>query len=76
MNTQAKLLPPKGLGELQSTDQRLLEIVKVIKCTLSIWRNNARQRRQLAKLSTSLLKDIGVTEWERQMELKKPFWKN
>lgn len=35
-----------------------------------------RSRRQLAQLSDHLLADIGLTEAQRQAELRKPFWKS
>ncbi len=34
-----------------------------------------RTRRQLAQLSDHLLADIGLTEAQRQAEVRKPFWK-
>jgi uncharacterized protein YjiS (DUF1127 family) len=37
---------------------------------------NHRSRQQLARLSEHLLADIGLSEAQRQTELRKPFWKN
>lgn len=37
---------------------------------------NYRSRQQLAKLSEHLLADIGLSEAQRQAELRKPFWKS
>lgn len=38
------------------------------------WHENKRTRVYLAKMSPHLLKDIGITESERQAELAKKFW--
>lgn len=35
-----------------------------------------RSRQQLAELSQHLLADIGLSEAQRQAELRKPFWKS
>lgn len=37
---------------------------------------NHRSRQALAELSEHLLADIGLSEAQRQAELRKPFWKN
>lgn len=37
---------------------------------------NYRSRQQLAGLSEHLLADIGLSEAQRQAELRKPFWKS
>ena len=39
------------------------------------WRHRARQRRQLARLDDALLKDIGLTRCDAEMEAGKPFWR-
>ena len=36
---------------------------------------NHRSRQQLAELNEHLLADIGLSEAQRQAELRKPFWK-
>ncbi len=38
------------------------------------WRHNLRTRYYLAEMSEHLLKDIEVTEAERQEEISKKFW--
>lgn len=38
------------------------------------WRRNARTRKALAKLSSHLYQDIGLTEQQIRHELKKKFW--
>ncbi|WP_250655482.1 DUF1127 domain-containing protein [Alkalimarinus coralli] len=38
------------------------------------YRENSRQRRQLAQLPDYLLKDIGITRADALKEAEKPFW--
>lgn len=39
------------------------------------WYYRARQRRQLAGLDRSQLKDMGISQGDALMEAAKPFWK-
>jgi uncharacterized protein YjiS (DUF1127 family) len=41
----------------------------------AVWRQRLRQRRQLARLDDALLKDIGLTRCDAEMESAKPFWR-
>ncbi|WP_024872553.1 DUF1127 domain-containing protein [Tolumonas lignilytica] len=41
---------------------------------LSRWQHNRRTRYYLAEMPDHLLKDIGMTESERQEEITKKFW--
>jgi len=38
------------------------------------WRELARQRRELARLSDEMLKDIGISRVDALRESKRPFW--
>lgn len=42
--------------------------------TPSLWVERHRTRRALAELDDHLLRDIGVTQAEAQIECAKPFW--
>jgi len=53
----------------------LLERFSGVLTKFNQYRENARQRRQLAQLPDYLLKDIGVTRAEAMKEAEKPFWK-
>jgi uncharacterized protein YjiS (DUF1127 family) len=41
----------------------------------ALWHQRVRQRRQLARLDDGLLKDIGLTRCDAEMEAAKPFWR-
>ena len=43
--------------------------------TMLLWYARARQRRQLARLSSEHLWDIGLTSAQAQQEAAKPFWR-
>jgi uncharacterized protein YjiS (DUF1127 family) len=42
---------------------------------VAVWRERARQRRQLAAMDDYLLKDIGLTRADVDHEAGKPFWR-
>ncbi len=42
--------------------------------TLEAWSNRISGRRELAGLTDSELKDIGLTRMDARMEAEKPFW--
>lgn len=39
------------------------------------WRRRARSRRELAALCDRCLRDIGVTRYDANREVRKPFWR-
>jgi uncharacterized protein YjiS (DUF1127 family) len=41
---------------------------------VAIWRDRARERRQLRDLSPAMLHDLGLTPAEIDAETAKPFW--
>jgi uncharacterized protein YjiS (DUF1127 family) len=55
--------------------QRMIMSVSFAQWLVRLHRNH-RSRQQLAELSEHLLADIGLSEAQRQAELRKPFWKN
>ncbi|UTW06053.1 DUF1127 domain-containing protein [Pseudomonas benzenivorans] len=40
-----------------------------------LWQRRIVSRRQLARLDARLLADAGISESQRQAELRKPFWR-
>ena len=43
--------------------------------TVALWRQRARQRRQLLALDDRLYRDIGVNPLDAYREAQKPFWR-
>ena len=50
------------------------DIFSAIGETVGSWKRNHQTRRNLATVDAHILKDIGVTEEDRQAEVKKFFW--
>ncbi|WP_437879939.1 DUF1127 domain-containing protein [Pseudomonas sp. LRF_L74] len=42
--------------------------------TLLTWQRRVISRRELARLDERLLKDAGISLYEREREIAKPFW--
>ncbi len=42
--------------------------------TLATWRNRAVSRRQLSRLDSRMLNDIGLSDFDAKLEAAKPFW--
>jgi uncharacterized protein YjiS (DUF1127 family) len=63
------MAPTLSLGRFarRAATGRLLDL-------LFAWRDRARQRRQLLALDDRLLKDIGLTRADVDIEGRKPFW--
>jgi len=60
---------PGWLGLIVPPSGRL-DIVTVLRC----WWERRLQRVALAGLDKHLLTDIGISEAERSLEIRKPFW--
>ena len=43
--------------------------------TIKRWKTNIQNRHALARLDERLLRDCGITEADRQLEISKPFWR-
>lgn len=64
----------KTLSFLIAFYDYLLVKLKIGLVVFKRWYENKRTRYYLAEMSPHLLKDIGITESERQEELAKKFW--
>ncbi len=42
---------------------------------IALWGSRIRERRSLASFDTRDLHDLGVSRWELERELMKPFWR-
>lgn len=41
---------------------------------VAFWYNRSKQRKQLGNLDERMLKDIGITAYQAELEANKPFW--
>ena len=64
----------KTLSFLITFYDYLLVKLKLYLLVFKQWHANKRSRDYLSDMSPHLLKDIGITESERQDELAKKFW--
>jgi uncharacterized protein YjiS (DUF1127 family) len=48
---------------------------KAVWDSLNSWRNRQRQRNQLQELDGHMLRDIGLTPADVEIECNKPFWR-
>jgi uncharacterized protein YjiS (DUF1127 family) len=55
-----------------ATSRRLLASLGAL---INEWRRRARSRRELAMLCDRCLRDMGVTRYEANWEVRKPFWR-
>ena len=58
-------------GKLAALDVRLTGIRE----RLSIWLRRIRTRHDLSKLDDHLLRDVGLSRFDRYLETAKPFWR-
>jgi uncharacterized protein YjiS (DUF1127 family) len=42
---------------------------------IGVWRTRIRDRRRFATLDSRELRDLGLSNWEVERELAKPFWR-
>ena len=48
---------------------------KSIPSTLRLWQSRIASRHELARLDERLLADAGISQMQRTMEIRKPFWR-
>ncbi|RRD01815.1 DUF1127 domain-containing protein [Amphritea balenae] len=53
-----------------------MNAVTAVRKVLHRWRRNSTSRRQLAGMSSHMLKDIGISRSDVVNEVTKPFWKD
>jgi uncharacterized protein YjiS (DUF1127 family) len=68
------LVPRSGLAHIIASD--LVPVLDRVIETPIAWLERLRERRQLAGLSDSTLKDIGVSRADVEHLVEKPFWKS
>jgi len=52
------------------------DLIQVIVSAWQRWQFNARTRRQLAKLTTVELRDVGISCYDANVESQKTFWQS
>ncbi len=70
-NNNNNVLAEKSLNNKATIGQRILN-------TLRIWNKRHQERQQLkaiSPLSDHLLKDMGLTRYDVNKEMNKPFWR-
>jgi uncharacterized protein YjiS (DUF1127 family) len=55
--------------------QSTLSVITRLTGKLRTWRQRARERAELARMSQTELRDIGVSSSDRWEEINKPFWR-
>lgn len=76
--TSHQTLYAGGAGQPTKSHTRIpspAQACRSLLCTLAIWQRRIEQRRQLAELPERLLRDMGLTPAQAQVEADKPFWR-
>ena len=65
-------------GEINNSEGNLenRSIARRVIKKIYAWRTRSQQRKQLASLSEHMLKDMGLTRYEVNKEVDKPFWRS
>jgi uncharacterized protein YjiS (DUF1127 family) len=71
-NHGSELFAPKGLPH-RLRPRPAAWVLRAIELVLG-WQELARQRRALLALDERLLKDIGITRADAELEASRPFW--
>jgi uncharacterized protein YjiS (DUF1127 family) len=58
-----------------SITARVASLAKSARRTLQLWRSRVRERRAFPVLEERDLRDFGMSRWQVQRELAKPFWR-
>jgi uncharacterized protein YjiS (DUF1127 family) len=64
------------IDQIQSGHPRRARLLETLLLRLTLWRQRARERRQLSSLDGYLLKDIGLSAADVWQETHKPFWRS
>jgi uncharacterized protein YjiS (DUF1127 family) len=66
--------PARVLSTGSARPDKLSGLIRRVIATFRLWRQNARSRHELLRLSERELKDIGLTRYEALYEANRPFW--
>jgi uncharacterized protein YjiS (DUF1127 family) len=59
----------------RSAPERAFALLRNAIGIVRLWQERLRQRRALAQLSPYLLRDLGITQYDAEVECSKPFWR-
>ena len=62
-----------GRNSIYSRQRPAFDPISIVRL-MGLWRQRARERRQLAQLDDRQLRDIGVSPIDIEREIIKPFW--
>jgi uncharacterized protein YjiS (DUF1127 family) len=54
---------------------RAAGLVRRVWQTIRIWRRRAEERASLSRFSERDMRDVGLSPWDVQWEIAKPFWR-
>lgn len=63
-----------SMGFISSNTDNLFSGVKLNRETIAMWYSRSRQRAKLNQLDAHMLRDIGLTREQVEVERKKYFW--
>jgi uncharacterized protein YjiS (DUF1127 family) len=59
--------PPHGLDRVR--------LIGILGRMIRLWRSRIRERRTLVSFDDRDLRDLGMSRWDAERELSKPFWR-
>jgi uncharacterized protein YjiS (DUF1127 family) len=59
----------------QASSHRLSGFLSGVRAALREWRRRRNGRLELARLDDRMLRDIGLTRFDAEYEINKPFWR-
>ena len=71
---QNKILDPNFFSNANRLEIALFQFYLALKIKLSLACQRARQRKALANLDDRLLRDVGISRQQVNIEIAKPFW--
>jgi len=72
--SQAATLDHSDIVEIRRRARRRAEWVARIRRLARTWHERYRTRQEFARVEPRILKDCGISEAERFIEVNKPFW--
>ena len=58
-----------------SAESSFYQTKKRLFAVLDLWNQRQTERKQLARVDERLLRDMGISSYQANLEIKKPFWR-